>query len=115
MAIDVAGTQIALGRSAPRLTKRELVVLSHLERDLTLEEIAGRLFVSRNTVKTQVRSLYRKLGVSTRAEAVACLRAQPGTRLFPSRRRPATAPNQLGNGAHGWAVSTRSTHGPRSG
>ena len=36
---------------------------------------AGRLFVTRNTVKSQVRSVYKKLGVSTRADAVACARA----------------------------------------
>jgi len=53
-----------------RLTRRELVVLSHLGDDVTLEDVARELFVSRNTVKTQVRSLYRKLGITTRAEAV---------------------------------------------
>jgi hypothetical protein len=34
-------------------------------------EIAERLFVSRNTVKTQAISVYRKLGVSSRSEAIA--------------------------------------------
>ncbi|ROS73309.1 helix-turn-helix transcriptional regulator [Cellulomonas sp. PhB143] len=53
------------------LTRREKVVLSHLSEDVTLEQIATTLFVTRNTVKSQVRSLYRKIGVSTRAEAVA--------------------------------------------
>ncbi len=53
------------------LTRRERVVLSNLSEDVTLEQIATKLFVTRNTVKSQVRSLYRKLGVSTRAEAVA--------------------------------------------
>lgn len=53
------------------LTRRELVVLGHLSDAVTLEEIASTLFVTRNTVKSQVRSLYRKLGVSTRADAVA--------------------------------------------
>jgi LuxR family transcriptional regulator of spore coat protein len=57
------------------LTRRELVVLEHLSEDVTLEEIATTLFVTRNTVKSQVRSLYRKLGVSTRADAVAWARA----------------------------------------
>jgi LuxR family transcriptional regulator, transcriptional regulator of spore coat protein len=57
------------------LTRRELVVLEHLSEDVTLEEIASTLFVTRNTVKSQVRSLYRKLGVSTRADAVAWARA----------------------------------------
>jgi LuxR family transcriptional regulator, transcriptional regulator of spore coat protein len=57
------------------LSVRERVVLSQLSEDVTLDEIARRLFVSRNTVKTQVRSVYRKIGVSTRAEAVAWARA----------------------------------------
>lgn len=57
------------------LTRRERVVLSNLSEDVTLEQIASKLFVTRNTVKSQVRSLYRKLGVSTRAEAVAWARA----------------------------------------
>ncbi|HMO12231.1 MAG TPA: LuxR C-terminal-related transcriptional regulator, partial [Actinotalea sp.] len=45
--------------------------LSNLDEETTLDEIASRLWVSRNTVKSQVRSVYRKLGVSTRADAVA--------------------------------------------
>ncbi|NUU17145.1 helix-turn-helix transcriptional regulator [Cellulomonas humilata] len=53
------------------LTRRERVVLAELAEDVTLEEIATRLFVTRNTVKSQVRSVYRKIGASTRAEAVA--------------------------------------------
>ena len=53
------------------LSVRERVVLSELSEDVTLEQIARRLFVSRNTVKTQVRSIYRKIGATTRAEAVA--------------------------------------------
>lgn len=57
------------------LTRRERVVLSNLSEDATLEQIATRLFVTRNTVKSQVRSLYCKLGVCTRADAVAFARA----------------------------------------
>jgi len=54
----------------PALTARELVILSRLPGDRTLGQIATELFVTRNTVKSQVRSVYRKLGVSTRTEAV---------------------------------------------
>lgn len=54
--------------AAARLTRRERVVLERLDESVTLDQIARELFVSRNTVKTQVRSVYRKLGVSTRAE-----------------------------------------------
>ncbi|WP_454048716.1 LuxR C-terminal-related transcriptional regulator [Cellulomonas sp. Marseille-Q8402] len=57
------------------LSQRELVVLAELREDVSLEQIAQRLYVSRNTVKTQVRSIYRKLGTSSRAEAVAWARA----------------------------------------
>ncbi|KQR17766.1 helix-turn-helix transcriptional regulator [Cellulomonas sp. Leaf334] len=57
------------------LTQRERVVMGELGEDITLEDIAARLWVTRNTVKTQLRSAYRKIGVSTRAEAVAWARA----------------------------------------
>ncbi|MBD7980094.1 helix-turn-helix domain-containing protein [Oerskovia merdavium] len=57
------------------LSRRELVVLANLSEDATLEQVAARLFVTRNTVKSQLRSIYRKLGVSTRSEAVAWARA----------------------------------------
>ena len=57
------------------LTQRERVVMGELGEDITLEDIAARLWVTRNTVKSQLRSAYRKIGVSTRAEAVAWARA----------------------------------------
>jgi LuxR family maltose regulon positive regulatory protein len=52
------------------LTDRELAVLRLLPTDLSQREIAARLFVSFNTVKTHMRSIFRKLDVSTRTEAV---------------------------------------------
>lgn len=52
------------------LTARELDVLGHLQELLTTEEIALRMFVSVNTVRTHVRSILRKLGVSRRNAAV---------------------------------------------
>ena len=57
--------------TTPPLTQRERVILAHLALPLSLGEIASSLYVTRNTVKSQVRSVYRKIGVSTRAEAVA--------------------------------------------
>jgi LuxR family maltose regulon positive regulatory protein len=54
-----------------RLTPRESEVLVALSHGFTIDEIAARLFVSRNTVKTQARGLYRKLDASTRSEAIA--------------------------------------------
>jgi LuxR family maltose regulon positive regulatory protein len=52
------------------LTPAELRLLPYLQTHLTMREVAGRLFVSRNTVSTQVGAIYRKLGVSSRNEAV---------------------------------------------
>ena len=46
-------------------------MLRYLPTNLTAPEIATQLFVSHNTVKTQVGSLYAKLGAHRRAEAVA--------------------------------------------
>lgn len=56
------------------LTERELVVLRHLAGDAGLAEVAARLHVSHNTVKSQARTAYRKLGVRSRADAVARVR-----------------------------------------
>ncbi|MEK6271171.1 MAG: LuxR C-terminal-related transcriptional regulator [Actinomycetota bacterium] len=54
------------------LTTAELRLLHFLPTHLSFREIAEQLFVSTNTVKTQAQASYRKLGVSSRAEAVAC-------------------------------------------
>lgn len=59
----------ALG--AVPLTLAELRLIPYLQTHLTLAEIGGRLSVSRNTVNSQVASIYRKLGASTRGAAVA--------------------------------------------
>lgn len=56
--------------SAPPLTPAELRLLPYLQTHLTVPEISARLFVSRNTVRTEVGSIYRKLGVASRAAAV---------------------------------------------
>ena len=56
------------------LSPAELRLLHFLPTHLSFREIADELFVSPNTVKTQARSVYQKLGVSSRAEAVACAR-----------------------------------------
>jgi LuxR family transcriptional regulator, maltose regulon positive regulatory protein len=57
------------GHSA--LTAAELRLLPLLSTHLSFREIGERLFVSRNTIKTQAISVYRKLGVSSRSEAIA--------------------------------------------
>jgi LuxR family maltose regulon positive regulatory protein len=56
---------------ASSLTAAELRLLPLLSTHLSFREIGERLFVSSHTVKTQVYSAYRKLGVSSRSEAVA--------------------------------------------
>ena len=53
------------------LTPAEVRLLPLLATRLTFPLIAERLGISRNTVKTQAISTYRKLGVSSRNEAVA--------------------------------------------
>lgn len=52
------------------LSDRELIVLRALAANESLAAIASSLFVSRNTVKSQVQSVYRKLGVSGRDDAL---------------------------------------------
>ena len=58
-------------RGPSRLTLAELRVLRLLPSHFSLREIAARLEVSANTVKTQAQAIYRKLGASSRSEAVA--------------------------------------------
>ncbi len=61
------------GSSAPgasALTAAELRLLPLLSTHLSFPEIAAELFVSRNTIKSQALSLYRKLGASSRNQAV---------------------------------------------
>ena len=53
------------------LTAREIEVLGLITRGLTNSEIADQLFLSINSVKTYVRSAYRRIGVTTRSQAVA--------------------------------------------
>ena len=58
----------------PDLSPREREVLNELARGATYADIATSLFVSENTVKTHVSSLYGKLAVSRRSEALAVAR-----------------------------------------
>jgi LuxR family transcriptional regulator, maltose regulon positive regulatory protein len=57
------------------LTERELIVLKYLPTMLKAGEIGADLFVSVNTVKAHLRSIYRKFDVSNRREAVDRARA----------------------------------------
>jgi LuxR family maltose regulon positive regulatory protein len=58
------------GHETPTLTTSELAVLRLLRSYMSNQEIADTLFLSVNTVKTHLRSVYYKLGVSSRREAV---------------------------------------------
>lgn len=70
---DADSAQSVTGRWP--LTPAELRLLHFLPTHLTFREIADQLFVSTNTVKSQAQAIYRKLGVSSRAEAVATAEA----------------------------------------
>lgn len=53
------------------LTERESELLSLLSTGMTNRELGSHLYVSENTIKTQLRSLYSKLGVRNRAQAAS--------------------------------------------
>ena len=78
----LAETERSLQLTAPRrrasgppsdtdLSERELAVLRLLASDLSQREIGAELYISLNTVKFHIRNIFRKLGVSSRADAVA--------------------------------------------
>jgi LuxR family transcriptional regulator, maltose regulon positive regulatory protein len=62
--------------AASILTTRELELLIELPSLRTAEEIASSMRVSVNTVKTHIRGIYRKLGVTNRRDAVLIARRQ---------------------------------------
>ena len=73
--LEEAGADIELALDSSdgadwALTAAELRVLRYLPSHLSFPEIAERLYVSPNTVKTHARGIYRKLGVSSRGNAV---------------------------------------------
>jgi LuxR family maltose regulon positive regulatory protein len=58
-----------------QLSSREMVVLSYLPSRYSNPEIATRLYVSTNTLKTHLKHIYRKLGVTSRNEAIEAAEA----------------------------------------
>ena len=66
-------TVALLGRQKVRdlLSPRERMVLTHLEGELSLAEIAGQMFISHATVKSHCAAIYRKLETRSRRSAVA--------------------------------------------
>ena len=77
LAADVGGElaeaqrRAAAGELLDLPTAAELSVLRLLDTDLSVRQIGEELFLSANTVRTHKRSIYRKLSVNTRADAVA--------------------------------------------
>jgi LuxR family transcriptional regulator, maltose regulon positive regulatory protein len=61
----------AASQAAALLTDSELAVLRFLPSHMTNQEIAESLFLSINTIKTHLSSVYRKLGVANRRQAIA--------------------------------------------
>jgi LuxR family maltose regulon positive regulatory protein len=57
-------------RCVEPLTERELTVLRYLPKMMSNAEIAAEMFFSVNTVKTHLKSIYRKLAVTRRRDAV---------------------------------------------
>ena len=53
------------------LTAAELRLLPMLSTHLSFPEIAEEMFLSRHTIKSEANSIYRKLGVSSRSQAVS--------------------------------------------
>ena len=70
LAAEVLAMPAAEAGRSSGLTAAELRLLPLLTTHLSFREIGQRLFVSRNTIKTQAISVYRKLGVSSRSEAI---------------------------------------------
>ncbi len=73
--VRLATASVSSTHRSSQLTASELRVLQYLTTNLSLAEIASRLFVSRNTVKTHAVAVYRKLGASGRSETVEIARS----------------------------------------
>jgi LuxR family transcriptional regulator, maltose regulon positive regulatory protein len=56
------------------LSEREMEVMRLILAGLTNQEIAEELFISLNTVKTHIKNIYKRMGVSKRAKAIALWR-----------------------------------------
>jgi len=67
-------TAVEVPPLAEPLSDRELVIVRHLATGQTLGQIGSQLYISVNTVKSHVRSIYRKLQASSRREAIARVR-----------------------------------------
>jgi DNA-binding NarL/FixJ family response regulator len=68
--LELVGGANEDAREEVGLSKRELSILEQLESGASNQEIGKRLFLAEQTVKFHLTNIYRKLGVSTRTEAV---------------------------------------------
>lgn len=87
----VAGHRRTQGPATHRvLTKRETQIVELVARGLSNTEIARELFLSVNSVKTYIRTAYRKMGVTTRSQAVlwAVRGGLAGDRRYEPRQDP---------------------------
>lgn len=71
VAREIAARGSAAAEDSRTLSARERQILALLADGLGNKQIAARLGISTNTVKTHLETLFEKLGVSSRAEAVA--------------------------------------------
>jgi ATP/maltotriose-dependent transcriptional regulator MalT len=69
--LEEAQHRAGSGELLERPSEAELAVLRLLGTELSAAQIGGELFLSANTVRSHLRVLYRKLGVNSRADAVA--------------------------------------------
>lgn len=81
------------------LTPREMDVLSHLIQGAGRKEVAERLQLSANTVRTHLQSLMTKLGVHSTLEVVALTR--PRLEALPESRQMRRSTTSAGDGAPG--------------
>ena len=75
---EATGRLTPYAEQQPDLTDREMQIIGLLRGDLSEREISERLHISFNTVHTHVRSIYRKLGVATRSDALERVALLPG-------------------------------------
>jgi LuxR family transcriptional regulator, maltose regulon positive regulatory protein len=68
---EIARARGSFAPGASALTAAELRLLPMLSTHLSFPEMAGEMFLSTSTVKSQAMSIYRKLGASSRSQAVA--------------------------------------------
>ena len=99
---------------ASTLTTAELRLLPLLPTHLSFKEIGDRLYVSKHTAKTRAVSIYRKLGVSSRSEAINRLQETwPARGASPPRRPfPAVGMMHLTGGRVSWVMTLQARSDP---